>query len=111
MIDRTQCPAHTRTPWGESDHRYDYRLRYAMMGILTLVVIAVIVVGVVFTLSTRRGNVDDSDKNLPNLEHHNVMLETPSMDIGVMELYYPPFRDCGDQLEDCQLFFKPVRDQ
>lgn len=26
----------------------------------------------------------------------------------VMELYYPPFRDCGDQLQDCQHLFRPV---
>lgn len=77
------------------------------MGILTLVVIAVIVVGVVFLVSTRRGNAE----SLPNLQHHNVLLEKPAVDAAVMELYYPPFRDCGDQLEDCQLFFKPVRGQ
>ena len=54
MIDKNQCPAHTRQPWGESEHRYDFRLRYAIMGILTFVVLGVVVVGVVFLVGAGR---------------------------------------------------------
>lgn len=48
MIDKFQCQTHTRTPWGTNPHRYDYRLRYLMMGLLCASVPAVFIVSLVF---------------------------------------------------------------
>lgn len=47
MIDKFQCQTHTRTPWGSNSHRYDYRLRYIMMGLLCVCVLAVFIVSLV----------------------------------------------------------------
>ncbi|KAM0515980.1 hypothetical protein ACHAPE_005601 [Trichoderma viride] len=47
MINKTQCQTHTRTPWGSNSHRYDYRLRYLMMGLLSVCVLAVFIVSLV----------------------------------------------------------------
>ncbi|KAL6892360.1 hypothetical protein GGI43DRAFT_386854 [Trichoderma evansii] len=47
MIDKFQCQTHTRTPWGSNPHRYDYRLRYLMMGLLCATVLAVFIVSLV----------------------------------------------------------------
>lgn len=47
MIDKFQCQTHTRTPWGSNPHRYDYRLRYLMMGLLCVAVLAVFIVSLV----------------------------------------------------------------
>ena len=54
MIDKKQCQAHTRTPWGKSDHRYDYRLRYALMGALSIVFIAVVIVALIVFVETTK---------------------------------------------------------
>ncbi|KAJ6439560.1 hypothetical protein O9K51_07447 [Purpureocillium lavendulum] len=48
MIDKSQCAAHTRTPWGQRSHRYDYRLRCLLMGLLVALFAAVIILGVVY---------------------------------------------------------------
>jgi hypothetical protein len=47
MIDKSQCQTHTRTPWGSNPHRYDYRLRYLMMGLLCVSVLTVFIVSLV----------------------------------------------------------------
>ncbi|KAL5089741.1 hypothetical protein Trisim1_005136 [Trichoderma cf. simile WF8] len=47
MIDKLQCQTHTRTPWGQSPHRYDYRIRYLVMGLLCASVLAVFIVSLV----------------------------------------------------------------
>lgn len=47
MIDKFQCQTHTRTPWGSKSHRYDYRLRYLLMGLLCVCVLAVFIVSLV----------------------------------------------------------------
>lgn len=60
MIGKSQCQAHTRTPWGSRDHRYDYRLRYLAMGILLASFLAVVIVGVVFIFDRRGANCDDT---------------------------------------------------
>ncbi|KAM4060127.1 hypothetical protein HRG_014186 [Hirsutella rhossiliensis] len=54
MMDKFQCQTHTRSPWGRRDHRYDYRLRYLIMGILLVSFLAVVTVGVVFTFAGRK---------------------------------------------------------
>ncbi|KAL3959870.1 hypothetical protein ACCO45_004987 [Purpureocillium lilacinum] len=54
MIDKSQCPSHTRTPWGRSSHRCDYRLRYLLMGVLVVLFAGVMVLGIVYTF-TRGG--------------------------------------------------------
>lgn len=46
--DKSQCQTHTRTPWGTGSHRYDYRLRYLLMGLLLAVLLGLIVTCVVF---------------------------------------------------------------
>ncbi|RFU79429.1 hypothetical protein TARUN_2786 [Trichoderma arundinaceum] len=48
MIDKLQCQTHTRTPWGQNPHRYDYRLRYFVMGLLCTSVLAVFIISLVF---------------------------------------------------------------
>ncbi|UKZ82022.1 hypothetical protein TrVFT333_009804 [Trichoderma virens FT-333] len=48
MIDKLQCQTHTRTPWGQNPHRYDYRIRYLVMGLLCASVLAVFIVSLVF---------------------------------------------------------------
>ncbi|KAL7799802.1 hypothetical protein V8C37DRAFT_365523 [Trichoderma ceciliae] len=48
MIDKLQCQTHTRTPWGKNPHRYDYRLRYLIMGLLCTSILAVFVASLVF---------------------------------------------------------------
>lgn len=48
MIDKLQCQTHTRTPWGQNPHRYDYRIRYLVMGLLCTSVLAVFIVSLVF---------------------------------------------------------------
>ena len=103
MIDNSQCPTHTRTPWGEKDHRYDYRLRYIVMGILTATVMGVIIVAIIFLVD--HGQHQWAEIGIDRDNSTYVMAEkfdepdTP---------FHPPFRACGDQLEDCQLFHKPV---
>ncbi|OPB39768.1 hypothetical protein A0O28_0096150 [Trichoderma guizhouense] len=47
MIDKLQCQTHTRTPWGQSPHRYDYRIRYLVMGLLCASGLAVFIVSLV----------------------------------------------------------------
>ncbi|EHK15957.1 uncharacterized protein TRIVIDRAFT_65218 [Trichoderma virens Gv29-8] len=47
MIDKLQCQTHTRTPWGQNPHRYDYRIRYLVMGLLCASVLAVFIVFIV----------------------------------------------------------------
>lgn len=47
MIDKFQCQTHTRTPWGSNPHRYDYRLRYLMMGLLCFSVLAAFIASLV----------------------------------------------------------------
>ncbi|KAH6608079.1 hypothetical protein Trco_004392 [Trichoderma cornu-damae] len=47
MTERLQCQTHTRTPWGQNPHRYDYRLRYLFMGLLCTSVLAVFIVSLV----------------------------------------------------------------
>ncbi|KAH7133217.1 hypothetical protein B0J13DRAFT_641782 [Dactylonectria estremocensis] len=59
MIDKSQCPTHTRTPWGKNDHRYDHRIRYLAMGILCTVILTVIIVAIVFSAMNYRW--DDAD--------------------------------------------------
>lgn len=54
MVDKFQCQTHTRSPWGSRDHRYDYRLRYLIMGLLLVSFVAAVTVGVVFTFARRR---------------------------------------------------------
>ncbi|KAL9480772.1 hypothetical protein ACSS6W_005558 [Trichoderma asperelloides] len=46
-VQNFQCQAHTRTPWGSNPHRYDYRLRYLMMGLLCALVLTVFIVSLV----------------------------------------------------------------
>ncbi|PHH85368.1 hypothetical protein CDD83_534 [Cordyceps sp. RAO-2017] len=61
MIDKSQCPAHTRTPWGRRDHRYDYRLRYLIMGVLLASFLAIVILGIVFTVERARKNDNDPE--------------------------------------------------
>ncbi|KAL6860992.1 hypothetical protein J3F83DRAFT_227037 [Trichoderma novae-zelandiae] len=63
MIDKLQCQTHTRTPWGSSPHRYDPRIRYLVMGLLCISVLAVFVVSLVFIGHSAAGNYssDSSD--------------------------------------------------
>lgn len=54
MLDKDQCPAHTRTLWGTSSHRYSPRLRYFFMGLLLALFLVVIVCSVVFLIAFAR---------------------------------------------------------
>lgn len=58
MIDKSQCQTHTRTPWGSPDHRYNFRLRYFIMGILLTSFVAVIIIGIVFIFTRQDGTLD-----------------------------------------------------
>lgn len=51
VVTKSQCPAHTRTPWGKSTHEYDPRIRYLAMGLLLFLFLAVIVCSVIFLVS------------------------------------------------------------
>ncbi|UKZ64440.1 uncharacterized protein TrAtP1_005657 [Trichoderma atroviride] len=67
MIDKFQCQTHTRTPWGSNPHRYDYRLRYLMMGLLCVCVFAIFIVSLVITGDSALKNyqIDPSDDQSP----------------------------------------------
>ncbi|CAM1509970.1 Fc.00g003050.m01.CDS01 [Cosmosporella sp. VM-42] len=101
MIDNKQCPAHTRTPWGDSDHRYDYRLRYVVMGTLTAIFIGVVVAAIVFLVDRKNHDWAQIGIDSDNWTHVIKGVDEPDSP------FHPPFRACGDQLEDCQLFNKP----
>ncbi|KAG5661156.1 hypothetical protein KAF25_002799 [Fusarium avenaceum] len=56
MIDKNQCQAHTRNPWGRSQHRYDYRFRYLLMGSLSILFLAVVIVVIIVIVETSNGH-------------------------------------------------------
>ncbi|ODA80954.1 hypothetical protein RJ55_03914 [Drechmeria coniospora] len=58
LRDKSQCPTHTRIPWGARDHQYNYRLRYFIIGLLLITFTSVIIVGVVFMFIQRDGTRD-----------------------------------------------------
>jgi hypothetical protein len=61
MVTKSQCPAHTRTPWGKSAHEYDPRIRYLAMGLLLFLVLAVFVCSVFFVVSSANEMKVDED--------------------------------------------------
>ncbi|KAK0387966.1 hypothetical protein NLU13_4210 [Sarocladium strictum] len=64
MVTKTQCPAHTRTPWGSSPHRYDPRLRYLAMAIILLIFLGIIVYAVI-SLITAADRMKNDAQSLP----------------------------------------------
>ncbi|PNP41120.1 hypothetical protein TGAMA5MH_06990 [Trichoderma gamsii] len=72
MIDKSQCQTHTRTPWGSNPHRYDYRLRYLMMGLLCVCVLAVFIVSLVII----------GDRALKNYQIVSSDDESPTTTVG-----------------------------
>ncbi|UNI20300.1 hypothetical protein JDV02_006400 [Purpureocillium takamizusanense] len=93
IVDRSRCPAHTRTPWEKPSHRCDYRLRYLLMGLLVVLFAGVMILGIVYTFirgglgagqasSCRRTNslervaVPRVSPNLP--QHASLFLVSPT---------------------------------
>ncbi|KAF5004483.1 hypothetical protein FDECE_9026 [Fusarium decemcellulare] len=92
MAEKTQCPAHTRTPWGQSDHRYDHRIRYLFMGILCVAFLAAAV---------------HSDDDVLDLDLAKPVILKTAHNNEDGAPFYPPVDLCGNHLHDCQAYFKP----
>ncbi|KAM5342969.1 hypothetical protein ACJ41O_013935 [Fusarium nematophilum] len=111
MINKSQCQTHTRNPWGKPGHRYDYRIRYLFMGILFVAFLAVVIVAIVIVVEVANNRWMNTDIGAePNLASANpLVLKAVRGDDDDEKAapYHPPFSFCGDQLHDCQAYFKP----
>ncbi|VUC35150.1 unnamed protein product [Clonostachys rosea] len=103
MIDKKQCPAHTRQPWGSNTHRYSQRLRYFLMGLLTFLffsIILALVINIALHFAWGPSSNDDSIPKLTSLKQSGSALEGD-----------PLFQACKGQFDSCNNLDKPIEGQ
>ncbi|CAH0031983.1 unnamed protein product [Clonostachys rhizophaga] len=102
MIDKKQCPAHTRQPWGSSTHRYSHRLRYFLMALLTFLFFSVILALVInIALHFAWGPSSSNDKPIPKYSSLGQQSSSALKDDSL-------FQTCKGQFGSCENLDKPI---
>ncbi|CAH0001811.1 unnamed protein product [Clonostachys byssicola] len=105
MIDKKQCPAHTRQPWGRSTHRYSQRLRYFLMALLTFLFFSIILALVInialhFAWGPSSNHDDDDDDPIPKFSNLEQQSGSALKDDSL-------FQTCRGQFGSCKNVDKP----